>query len=540
MSMSHTVTTRTTLTAPGLAVVMVLALDLALVGLLAAPLGCGGAATAEMFPTDPAPAVSGPAWWTFGRDAQHAAIGAVVTQDLNRIVWRKRVDLAPQYQGNELFIHYGSPVITDQNTVVLPIKIDAAGGFRIEARSGGNGALIWSADSAYRLPPLTDWTPSYNVSLSPTGRIYAPTSGGRLLLRDAPDASAGTLQTATFYGADAYAAAPATYDAGVFINTPVTIDAQGDAFFGFQVTGTNPAGLVSGIARLAADGTGTWRAASAAAGDPAIAKAATGSAPALSTDLRTLYVAVNIADGSGVVQSGSLLALDSQTLATQASAPVIDPSTGQPARIADNSTASPTVGPDGDVYFGVLESNGLKHNDRGWLLHFDAALTTVKIPGSFGWDDTASIVSAAMVPSYTGSSAYLLLTKYNNYGSDGIAGDGKNRVAILDPNASQPDAYAATTVMQEVLTILGPTADPAVPGGVREWCINSAAVDPLTGSVLVNSEDGVLYRWDLATNQFSQSIRLTNGLGQAYTPTAIGADGAVYAIGNATLFVVGR
>ena len=86
--------------------------------------------------------------------------------------------------------------------------------------------------------------------------------------------------------------------------------------------------------------------------------------------------------------------------------------------------------------------------------------------------------------------------------------------------------------------MLGPTADPAVSGGVKEWCINSAAVDPATSSVLVNSEDGILYRWDLSTNQLSQQIRLTDGLGQAYTPTAVGADGAVYAISNATLFSV--
>ena len=87
--------------------------------------------------------------------------------------------------------------------------------------------------------------------------------------------------------------------------------------------------------------------------------------------------------------------------------------------------------------------------------------------------------------------------------------------------------------------MLGPTPDPTVSGGVKEWCINSAAVDPATSSVIVNSEDGILYRWDVSTNELSQQIRLTNGLGQAYTPTAVGADGSVYAISNATLFVVG-
>jgi len=131
------------------------------------------------------------------------------------------------------------------------------------------------------------------------------------------------------------------------------------------------------------------------------------------------------------------------------------------------------------------------------------------------------------------------MTKYNNYGDAGT-GDGKNRMAVLDPNQSQADFISGNPVMKEILTILGPTPDPGYPGGVTEWCINTAAVDPLTRSILVNSEDGYLYRWDTASNQFTERIRLTGGIGEAYTPTAIGPDGAVYAIQNATLFSVGR
>jgi hypothetical protein len=97
--------------------------------------------------------------------------------------------------------------------------------------------------------------------------------------------------------------------------------------------------------------------------------------------------------------------------------------------------------------------------------------------------------------------------------------------------------------MKEVRTIAGVTPDaewlPWFPNAVREWCINSAAVDPATGSVLANSEDGRLYRWDLATNSFTQSIALTSGVGEAYTPTMIGADGKSYAINNAVLFAIG-
>ena len=114
-----------------------------------------------------------------------------------------------------------------------------------------------------------------------------------------------------------------------------------------------------------------------------------------------------------------------------------------------------------------------------------------------------------MVPQYTGSSGYLLLTKYNNYAGAGT-GDGKNRMAILDPNdLTQPDPITpGVTVMREILTILGPTPDPGGPAGsVREWCVNTAAVDPFTSSVLMNSEDGVMYRWHLPSNTSASRSR---------------------------------
>jgi hypothetical protein len=94
-----------------------------------------------------------------------------------------------------------------------------------------------------------------------------------------------------------------------------------------------------------------------------------------------------------------------------------------------------------------------------------------------------------------------------------------------------------------VLTIKGVTPDPNFPnfpGAVREWCINTAAIDKAKKSVLVNSEDGKLYRWDLTTNSFSQVITLSSGIGEAYTPTVIGTDGTAFAINDAVLFATGR
>ena len=487
------------------------------------------------------PPIISPAWWSFGRNAQHTAIGGIETQPLARIGWQAPLDLAPQFsRGGGLLIHYGSPVITSHNTVLIPVKTTATGDFRVEARAGRTGALLWLLVSDYRLPtPGPSWTPSFNLVLTPDERLVMPASGGRLLVRSDPDAESGVTTTVAFYGG-ACDAAPATCDNTITINTPVTADSHGNLFFGFTVSGPNPVGLTGGgIARVTATGTGTYVLAATAAANAAMVKPMTNHAPALSADESTLYVVVNGVATGRVRASGQLLALDSGTLATKTSVSLLDPLSGTPAGVSDNATSSPTVGPDGDVYIGVFEASTAPRNGRGWLLHYDGTLSQTKTPAAFGWDITASIVPTSMVPSYTGPSRYLLAIKYNNYGFNG--GDGQNRMAVVDPGQTQPDPITPSVpVMKDILTILGPTPDPEWAGGVKEWCINTVAVDPMTRSILVNSEDGILYRWHLPSNSFTEQIALTGGLFAAYTPTAIGPDGRVYAVSNATLFSIGR
>jgi hypothetical protein len=218
-----------------------------------------------------------------------------------------------------------------------------------------------------------------------------------------------------------------------------------------------------------------------------------------------------------------------------------DPTSDGPALISASSSASPAVGPDGDVYYGVLEDPFPEHDDRGWLLHFNSTLTKTKIPGSFGWDNTVSVMPASAVPGYHGKSSYLLLSKYNNYFHVGPDGDGHNEVALLDPTVSQKDPYASVQTMKPVETILSPIQVPNEPAGARyEWCINSAVVDPADDSVIVNSEAGIVYRWDLTTGKLVEKMHLNAPRPEAYTPTIIGPDGTVYAINNATLYAIGR
>jgi hypothetical protein len=476
-----------------------------------------------------------PAWQGFAGDPQHTALSPVASQPLQSLHWQTPVDLNPQLIDNEILIHYGSPLITSANTVIVPVKTGASGGFQLNAFSGSSGSALWSLPTDYILPPH-NWIPSYSPTLTPGDRLYFAGAGGTLYSIGNADASApGTVTQTAFYGNASYAADKSTYDASVYINTPLTSDSAGDIYFGYRVTGSTPTGLQGGIARVAPDGTATYVAAGTVSGDAGMSQVVQNSAPAISRDGKTLYVTVS--NGT----SGYLLSLNSATLALQSKVALIDPLSGSASSLNDNGTASPTVGPDGDVYIGTLESTYGSNHARGFLLHFSADLSAPKTPGAFGWDDTASVVPASMVPSYHGSSPYLLMTKYNNYAEAG--GDGVNKIAILDPNQSQTDPVTGIQTMAEVMSIAGPTPDPdwiaTHPNAVKEWCINSAVIDPATDSVLANSEDGKLYRWNLTTNTFTESFTLTPGIGEAYTPTIIGADGTVYAINNATLFAVG-
>lgn len=521
-------------------------------GLLTSACGGGGSsapapapAPIPTLPRPPVVPVNGPSWPGFAGNAQHTAVGAIAAQRMDGIYWYTPVDLAPTLSPTgALLTHYGSPVITRRDTVIVPVKTAAAGGFRVEARVGATGDLVWALNSSYLLPPHR-WVPSFNPALTQDGRVWMPASGGRVMVRSNagdPGDPGATLSTLTFYGDAAYNAAPAAFDATVFINTPLTSDAAGNVYFGYVVTGANPAGLTGGgIARIAANDTMSFVRVIDAVTIPGPTKTATNAAPALSNDGSALYVLVNNVPPANVRPSGRLLRLNATTLATLSDRALLDPASGLPSRISDDATSSPLVAPDGDVYIGVLEAPDQSHKFRGWMLHFDAALTQTKTPGSFGWDNTPSIVPVAVMGgTYTGPSSYLLLTKYNNYAG---LGDGLNRIAIIDPNQTQADPHStpAVTVMREIITQLGPTLDPAAPpNGRKEWCVNTAAVDPATNAVLINSEDGILYRWHLPSNTFTQQVTLNAGLFQSYTPTALGPDGRIYSINNATLHSVGQ
>ncbi|HYL31163.1 MAG TPA: hypothetical protein VEU27_14690 [Gemmatimonadales bacterium] len=361
-----------------------------------------------------------------------------------------------------------------------------------------------------------------------------PGAGGGVLLRAEADEPRGEVTRHVFYGGGYFDMDPVLYTGAVRTSTPISVSRDGDMFFGFTVMGDTPIRLRSGVAKLCRSGEGGWLSAATACGDDTVTGVAYNCAPALSLDERLLYVAVTRYDGTGY-----LIAAETDGLTPVSSVRLADVKSGLDARISSDSSASPAVGRDGDVYFGVLENPFGTNNGRGWLLHFDRWLSEIRLPGAFGWDETASTVPAAAVRNYTGPSSYLLVSKYNNYLDFG--GDGRNRMALLDPATPAVDGVSGAVVMREVATIASPTPEAGDAGSgaaVTEWCPNSVAVDAATASAFMTNEDGKLYRWDLNANAFSAVVPLSRGAREAYTPTVVGVDEALYAISGGTLFRV--
>lgn len=432
---------------------------------------------------------------------------------MNRVLWSTSVDVTQSATSS----HYGAPLITPSNTVIVPV-VASSSNYSIMAYEGGTGRFKYTLTNDYSVITNVGEKPVYQpvlVSRASSLRLYYAGAGGTVYYVENPDSDTPSqpVQICFYTNLTGYSANADAYNTNLFINTPLTASTNGEIYFAYRAIGTIPDPIntnKSGFVRIDADGNGTYVLATAAASSTNAGPSPQNCAPALSNDGSTVYVAA---------KGFFLLGLDSQTLATKYVRTVAGGST-------DYATTSPTVGPDGDVYFGMSDGG-----TPGTLAHFSGDLVTAKLPGFFGWDYTCAVVPSSVVRSYTGLSSYLLFCKYNDYNT-------RNRIALLDPNTPQVRPFSAIC-MREVFTAFSPTPTGSL-GSQTEWCINTGAVNPGAACVFAPNEDGRLYRWDLATNSFSEAIALSGGIGEPYVPTSIGPDGTIYTINGGTLYAIGQ
>jgi hypothetical protein len=167
-----------------------------MLGFWVSPLALGAQAATT---TSPPPPVE---WAGFAGNAQHTAMATTLPQPFHRIRWRAKVDLAPVLAHGTLLIHYGSPMITAANTVLVPTRVSTKAGFRVVAYSGASGARRWSLNTDYRAPRfingLSIWTPPLPAALTPSTALAVAGAGGTVLVRQDADQTAGAVRRLVF------------------------------------------------------------------------------------------------------------------------------------------------------------------------------------------------------------------------------------------------------------------------------------------------------------------------------------------------------
>src|SRR6266850_3936275 len=73
---------------------------------------------------------------TFAGNAQHTSSYGAPAQNLNAIKWTANID----FNNTGALAHYGSPLVTANNTVLVPVKT-AGDGFRVDAFNGLTGSF---------------------------------------------------------------------------------------------------------------------------------------------------------------------------------------------------------------------------------------------------------------------------------------------------------------------------------------------------------------------------------------------------------------
>jgi hypothetical protein len=222
----------------------------------------------------------------------------------------------------------------------------------------------------------------------------------------------------------------------------------------------------------------------------------------------------------------------------------VDPGTNEPppGRVLDDSSSTPTIAPDGSIYYGAYAAYNWA---QGHMMHFSANGDFLNA-FNFGWDTTPAILphddtfSVVMKNNHYAGGSYCIDPNWCPAARTDANPMGKESffVSQLTPSLNIEWSFQNTNTQSCTRNPDGTlTCVSDHPNGF-EWCVNAPVLDA-NGTVYANSEDGNLY----AIRQggvLGQLIFQQLALGAAYTPVSIGPDGKIYSQNDGHLFVVGR
>ncbi len=212
-------------------------------------------------------------------------------------------------------------------------------------------------------------------------------------------------------------------------------------------------------------------------------------------------------------------------------------------RVLDESTASPTIAPDGSIWYGAYSRYNYA---QGHLMKFSPSGAYLGAY-QFGWDITPGI--------YQHGATYSVVIKDNHYGEVGSYCN-VEEFCPEDRTANHPaypEAYFVTQLSPSLgvewswrnTNTLSCTRDANGqvscvsdhPNGF-EWCINNTVIDA-NGTVFGNSEDGNLYVIQQG-GILQDSLFLQLAIEAAYTPLSMDAQGRSYAQNFGHFYAIGH
>jgi outer membrane protein assembly factor BamB len=550
-----------------------------------------------------APIVHAESWGQWAHDAAHHGNVGAGAQQLATIIDEQEIEPFLEQQletSGTLLVHYPAPLVDGPDVFLETKRGTYTGPQTRQTQIWGVRAMRWSAAHLVeRWVTMTGWTPvpfgsaQWEAVFHPaltSDFVYAPdANGGIAKLRRADGARLATLAPFPHAAQPVYVASPPVVDAaGNVFYTAIELDElqpwTSDAINAWLVR-ISPDDSISTVpfsqfttsapaARDACLGTFTnaqlpWPP-SPKAVPPSVPcgsqRPGINAAPAVAPD-GTIYVvsrahfnsrwaylnAINpdltprwsstlrdrLHDGCNV-----LLPTNGAPGGCRAGAITgVDPAdnTAGPGTVIDDSTSSPVVTPDGSIVYGAYTRFNYA---QGHLMKFNTDGSFVAAY-PFGWDITPAIDTSA-------PGAYSIVLKENRYAAGSYCSVPQYCPANRYANATTPDAYFVTKLDASLQPIwhfantntrscyrdfngsLLCTTDH--PDGF-EWCVNAPAVDN-KGVIVLNSEDGWLYAIN-PNGTMRDRIFLSQPLGAAYTPIALGSDGRIYAQNAGQLFVIG-